>query len=303
MKKLYPFFAIATAVLASSGSFVSSAFAGEGLFSRAYTAETVPAGHFELEQLVRYRTKRAYGTYNALDLKSEVEYGLSDALQLSFYVNTQYLDAKGAPDDNDPAGDTPQGFSRSGFRLTSLSSELLYRVTSPVTDPVGFAFAVEPEWDIADVHNGLKEYDSMEFELRFIVQKNFLSDQLIVAYNMVLEPEYFRYGNSLTDQWTAEFDWNHELGATYRVAANWYAGLELRNHNELDSFHSHDHSVFWGGPVAHFGGEKLWATLGVLYQFTGNPDGTDEAGSFRGDGRFLHSHELWETTFKVGMPL
>ncbi|MDR3606797.1 MAG: hypothetical protein P4M08_05370 [Oligoflexia bacterium] len=283
----------------------SPALAGEGLFSRVYTTETVPQGHFELEQTVRNRSGRAFGTFNATDLKSEFEYGITDNFQAAFYVNYGYIHASNAPDDNNPTGgDGPglyDGFSRNGFALDSVSAEFIYRVLSPISDPIGLAFYIEPEWDFHDIHNGARTFDSTEMEYRILLQKNFLDDQLILAYNLVAEWEYFRYAPG-DEQFLGEFDWNNELGATYRVAPNWYAGWEIRNHNEVGNFYSHDHSVFWTGPAIHYGGPKYWATLGVLRQFYGDPTGVDSSGSYIGENLYLHSHERWEITAKMGIP-
>jgi len=274
-------------------------YAGEGLFSRAYTTETVPADHFELEQMVRNRSGRAFGDYTAFDFASEFEYGVTDNFQAAFYLNTGYIDADHAPDDNDPNGET--GFTNHGFALDSVAMELIYRVLSPIADPIGLAFYFEPEYNFHDIHNGDPEYDSLSNEFRVLIQKNFLGDQLIFVYNLVFEMEYFRYGYGETP-FIGELDWNNELGLTYRVMANWYAGLEFRNHNEFGNFWSHDHSLFWAGPAIHYASTGLWATLGVLREVYGDPNGTDSSGSFLGNGLFLHSHEEWETTLKVGVP-
>jgi hypothetical protein len=273
--------------------------AGEGLFSRVYTTETVPAGHYELEQAARDRYGRAFGFYNAVDFKSEYEYGILDNFQVALYYNALWINAHNAPDDNDPNGET--GFSRVGVLPASIAAEFLYRVMSPVTDPIGLAFYLEPEWDLHDPHNGDQEWDSSSTEFRILVQKDLFDDQLILAYNLVLEAEYFRYGDKDTP-WTGELDVNNELGAAYRVASHWYAGLEGRNHNELGNFWHHDHSVFWGGGAAHYANESVWATLGVLHQVIGEPNGPDDAGSYQGQHLFLHSHEVWETTVKIGVP-
>lgn len=290
--------------LALVAVFSQQAHAGEGLFSRVYTVETVPEGHFELEQTVRNRVGRAYGDYNAFDLRSEFEYGITNEFQVAAYINTQYLRAHGASDDNDAEGDTPQGFYRDNFNLQSLSLEFIYRLTSPVTAPVGIALYFEPEWMLTDIHNGDKTYDSEENEFRVLFQKNFMDDTLIVAYNFVIETEYFRYSKLNADGsdtlWMGEFDWNNELGVTYRLANALYGGLEARNHNELGNFRSHDHSVYWVGPAFHYAGERFWATLGALVQVYGLPSGLDDAGTPQGIGStFLHSHERLETTLKV----
>ena len=280
--------------------------AGEGLFSRAYTSETVPQGNYEIEQLVRERTGRVRGDYNAVDLKSEVEYGITDKLQVSYYVNTGYIKAAGASDDDDPDGQTAVGFTRNRFYLQSLATEFLYRIWSPVTDPIGIAVYMEPEYYFNDPHNG-RAYDiSMSNEYRIIFQKNFLEDQLVVVYNAVLETEFIRFEGE--ENWKGELDFNNELGITYRIGSNWYGGLEARNHNELGNYKNHEHSVYWAGPVAHYAGEKYWATLGVLAQVYGTPNGVEDAqpdGARLAAGRdnlFLRSHEAFETTFKIGFP-
>lgn len=278
----------------------SSASAGESLFTRAYTTETVPEGHFELEQAVRTRWHRAEGDYTAVDLISEFEYGFTDAFQASFYVNSGYLNAKNTTDDNDPAVTSGGLLTRKGFSLQSLAAEFFYRFVSPVGHPVGVALALEPEIFFTDLHNGHNENGSFANELRLVLQKNMMEDQLIFVYNLVFEAEYFRYAN-MDAPYQGEFDWNNELGGSYRFASNWYGGLEFRNHNEVGNFWHHDHSVYWAGPVVHYGGEKFWGTLGALYQLYGVPHGTDDDGTHEGDSNhFLHSHELWEATVKVG---
>jgi hypothetical protein len=276
------------------------ASAGEGLFSRVYTTETVPAGHFELEQTIRNRDGRAYGSYSAFDSRSEFEYGFTDFFQGAFYVSTGYISAQGAPDDDEPDGATAMGFTRSGWFVESLSAEFIYRVLSPIKDPIGLAFYYEPGLDFNDLHNG-KPYDlTFENEYRVLIQKNFLDDQLILAYNLVLETEFIRFKGDPT--WKGELDWNNEIGLTYRFVPNWFAGLEARNHNEVSNFEAHDHSVYWAGPAVHYANERFWATLGVLRQVYGDPSGIGPDGLNIGDNHlFLRSHELWETTLKAAV--
>jgi hypothetical protein len=275
------------------------ALAGEGLFSRVYTTDTTPEGHYELEQVVRERAGRAFGSYDATDLNTEVEYGVTDKFQVAGYLNMLRMNADGAPDDDDPNGVT--GFSRHRFELQSISAEFIYRFFSPYeTDGWGLAAYVEPAYMFHDQHNGLKYAGgTFEGETRLMVQKNFLDDRLILAYNLVLEFETIQFSGD-TDR-NNELDWNNEFGATYRFAPGWYSGFEFRNHNEYGNFDFHEHSVFWVGPVVHFGGEKFWATLGWLRQINGSP-GIDEDGKNIGKELFLRSHELNEVTFKLGVP-
>lgn len=277
------------------------AFAGEGLFQRTYTTDTTPEGHYEIEQMVREREGRAFGHYDATDFVSEVEYGVTDKFQIAGYLNTLRMNAKGAPDDDDPLGVT--GFTRHSFSLQSVSAEFIYRLFSPYENQDGWGLALyfEPAYMVHDMHNGLNYAGgTMEFETRAIVQKNFFDDRLILAYNLTLEAETIRFAGN-PDR-NSELDWNNEFGITYRFMPNWFGGFEFRNHNEYGNFTVHEHSVFWMGPVLHYGGENVWATLGWLRQVGGTP-GYDEDGNYIGGNLFLRSHELNEVTFKVGVPL
>lgn len=289
--------ALLSAAMAGA-ALTGTAWAGEGLFSRLYTTDTVPAGHFEMEQLVRDRSGRASGDFSAYDFKSEFEYGVTDDLQAAFYFNTGHVDAKNAPDDDDPMGAT--GFTRNNWFVQSVSAEFLYRAMSPYTDGIGLAFALEPEFAFHDLHNGLEYQNTFGIEFRTILQKNFLDDRLVIAYNLVLEMEAIRFKGDLT--YASELDWNNELGISYRFAPGWFAGVEVRNHNEYGDFNYREHSVYWAGPVLHYGGEKFWATLGLMEQFYGSPSGVDANGTFIGNGEFLRSHEQHEITLKVGFP-
>ncbi|USI74811.1 DUF6662 family protein [Sphingomonas morindae] len=276
------------------------AWAGEGMFSRAYTTDLTPAGHFELEQVVRTREGRAFGQYDATDFRSEFEYGVTDNFQASLYLNTNRMHATRTSDDDDELGQT--GFTRHNFTVQSVSAEFVYRLLSPYKNRHGWGLAVylEPEYDFHDLHNGLRYAPgTFALETRVIVQKNFMDDRLIMAYNLVLEAESIRFAHQ--PDTNSELDWNNELGVTYRVAPKLFVGAEFRNHNEYGNFTTHEHSVFWAGPAIHYASRNCWATLGWLRQFAGNP-GHDEEGRDIGNTLFLRSHERNEVTFKLGLP-
>ena len=289
---------LALAVLLVAGLGVAGARAGEGLFSQTYAVDLLPAGHFEFEQTVRGRFERSFGSYQAFDGLTELEYGVTDNLQLGFYLNSGYVKAKGAPDEDDPLGAT--GFNRKRAFVRGISTELIYRVLDPVKEPVGLALYIEPEWNFADPHNGLAYDKSFGVEYKVLLQKNFLDDRLILALNLGLETEWNRYKGAKS--YDGDLDWSNSLGISYRVAPNWNLGWELYNHNEYANFKNFEHAVLWTGPSIHYGGEKFWATLGVLRQVCGTPNGIDENGTFIGNGLFERSQEKWEITFKVGFP-
>ncbi|APG31158.1 DUF6662 family protein [Granulibacter bethesdensis] len=278
---------------------LSKAQAGEGLFSRVYLTDTMPKGTFEVEETVRNRSGRAFGQYNGTDFRTELEYGITDKLQVAGYFNTLLMNAKGAPDDDDPDGET--GFTRHNFTVQSIAAEFIYRLFSPYETKHGWGMALyfEPELMFHDLHNGLTYDSTAEIETRLIIQKNFLDDRLIIGYNLVLEFETIKFAND--PERNSELDWNNEIGMTYRFAPSWFAGIEGRNHNEYGNFQKHEHTVFWVGPVLHYGGQHVWANLGWMHQVAGNP-GYNDNGTPIGESLFLRSHERDEVTLKLGLP-
>ena len=297
---------VSTLALALSMAAPRSAKAGESLFSRTYTTDTQPQGTFEIEQTFRNRFERAFGTFYALDSLTEVEYGITNDLQLGLYFNSGYLYAKGSPDDDDRNGAT--GFSRKKPFVQGVSAELIYRVLNPARDPIGLAFYIEPEFNFTDKHNGLAYDKTWGIEYKVLFQKNFFDDRLVLAYNLGLEQEYIRFGSNTyaggekKQSYAGELDWNNEFAISYRVAPRLNVGWEFHNHNEYGDFTNFEHSVWWTGPAFHYATPHFWATLGVLYQIHGSPNGVDENGTFIGNSKFLRSHEQWEITLKIGIP-
>ncbi|MFC6838752.1 DUF6662 family protein [Xanthomonas theicola] len=284
---------IAGLLLLASGS----ATAGEGLFARTYTTDTTPVGTYEFEQVFRDRSQRAFGQFEAIDSSTEIEYGFTDKLQGSLYLNSVHIAANKSPDDDDPLGGT--GFTRHGTYGQSVSAEFIYRARSPYVDGYGLAFYVEPSYMFHDLHNGLKYDGTYELETGLLLQKDFYDDRVVLAYNLFLEVENIRFQGEADH--TSELDFNNSLGLSYRFRPNWSAGLEMRNHNEIGSFHVHEHSVYWLGPVLHYGGRKAWFTLGWLEQVYGDPNGYQDD-AYVGNHLFLRSHERREISLKFGVP-
>lgn len=283
--------------------------AGEAVFGYVYTTDLLPQGKSEMEQWITDRRNQAYGSYNAVNFSTEYEYGVSDSFQLGMYLNYTYLEANAnsvrhLTEGNDLSWkhDPSQPFS--GAHVDGVSMEFLWRVLSPYTDPVGLAFYVEPEY-------GPRERG---IELRGIVQKNFLDDQLILAGNFWIEPEQER-GSNLVDPASpddkpdgrfgkatyAEID----LGASYRFAPGWSAGWEVRNHNEFRGYSlahgNQDHTAFFTGPTLHYASERWFATLSVLRQihaitYTAEQDHQMHDGLLFGD-----EHTVWDgIRLKIG---
>ena len=65
-----------------------NANAGEGNFGWVYTLDIQPKGKFEFEQRVDQTVGQARGNYELTLFRSEIEYGLTDDIQIAGYLNS-----------------------------------------------------------------------------------------------------------------------------------------------------------------------------------------------------------------------
>jgi hypothetical protein len=90
------------------------------------------------------------------------------------------------------------------------------------------------------------------------------------------------------------------LGASYRFAPKWFAGIEARRHNDFGSYNLRDQTQkgFFYGPNVHYAEKEWWATVAWRYQPKGGRcmgDGTAECS----DSRVWDSHSRNEVMFKL----
>jgi len=244
---------------------VQSVFAAESQFGFVYTTDLLPKGEKEIEQWITLREQKNHGTFHQIDGRTEIEYGQSDDFQLAVYLNYSWTDAyKNGPDG---ATTAPEPFSSlnppdpnkryQASLFTGLAVEGLWRLMSPYTDPLGLALYVEPVWGP----------NFFEVESRAILQKNYLDDTLVFAFNFTYAPEFRKNPGEST--WNTEADTNYTFGASYRFASNWSGGFEFLNEQEYQSFLESKRissDAWFFGPSFHYGGKRFFATVVVLAQ-------------------------------------
>ena len=266
--------------------------ADENLFGYVYGAETLPKGKWEAYQWLTSRVGKGKGRYLGLDAKTEIEYGISDRFQLSLYFNNVYHNIRGAAP-KDEAG-VPEYSDKNSFEFQGNQVAFKYMVLSPYKDPFGLAFYFEPGYSRVDKITGemVEEY---ELEYKVILQKNFLDDSLIYAFNYTLEQEWERGAGESEFDGELIMEWAH--GLSYRIFPKWYVGVENRWHTEFPNMDisNQEHLGVFLGPTIHYGDKKWWATLTVLPQIYGWPDDPE-----RGEGLHLEEHEQMEVRLKVG---
>jgi hypothetical protein len=207
---------------------LSLAHGGARRFTYVYEATPTPPGAFELESWVTWKTGRANDQF---DFRHEVEFGLTERLQMAIYLADWTL--------ND------------GATYTGSAVELLYGLTNPETSTLGSA-----------IYGELKVGDELvSLESKIILQKNF--GRLVFAYNATLEAEW--EGEDL-DERVGEFQ--QTLGASYEITPRFLIGAELLHEIEFPEWHGGEESVVYAGPNASLRAGNWWATVTALAQLT-----------------------------------
>src|SRR3954469_8857362 len=114
--------------------FAGAAAAGESPFGYVYTTDTHPRGTREVEQWLTQRYRQSQGDYDLWQGRTEFEYGVTDRLQTSLYLNYASVSAlRNRPDGTTAPGpfvpdsaDPGARYSRMFFQ--SISNEWIYRV-------------------------------------------------------------------------------------------------------------------------------------------------------------------------------
>lgn len=226
--------------------------ADESPFAAIYTTETLPAGGKEIEQWLTWENGRPYESWDHLAGRTEFEYGVTNAFQVSLYANYDWTRVQ---PHNALAGDD----ATDGTKFTSVSGEAIYRLADAYTNPIGVALYLEPAFGP----------NLREIEAKILLDSHFLDDKLILSVNPVIEWEWQRENGG------APFERATELtllaGLSYNFSPGWWAGAEFEAKREGDgallgdAFHPAADS-FRIGPTLHYGHDNWWVTVGALAQ-------------------------------------
>lgn len=216
-----------------------TARAGARRFTYVYEATTAPPGPIESENWITWKTSpRENRRFNALEFRNELEFGVTEHLQVGIYLaDWSYRE--------DPAN------REHGFSYQSSALELIYNLTNPTTDLLGLAL-------YGEVRGGPDEF---ELESKVILQKNL--GRFVVAYNGTLEAKW--EGDHLRER-AGEF--SQSLGVSYEISPTWLMGVEVLHEIDLPDWSEAEDSVLYGGPNLSYRRGNWWATVTPLVQLT-----------------------------------
>src|SRR5579871_3669274 len=197
-------------LLVLSGALVAPAQADDQPFLTLYMTDIDSQGEREVEQWLGWKSGETGGSYNDFLSRTELEYGITDDLQGSLYLNYEW----------DRAHSYALPYSTETENSVGTSGELIWRLLNSDFDPIGLALYVEPSWNT----------DEREVESKILLQKNFLNDALRFAFNLNFEDDWDREGNGWERDSAVEFD----TGAAYALTPELNAGLEFDNERAFE---------------------------------------------------------------------
>jgi hypothetical protein len=269
----------APAALWAAAFFSGDARADDRPFAFAYSTDIEAQGEKEIEQEITWSSGHAREAFQGIESRSEFEYGITDNFQGSFYLNYDWSRTHS----HDPLAPAQTS------SLPGVSGEFIYRLMNVYFDPIGLALYTEPS-----IGNGTRS-----FEVKALLQKNFLNDNLRFALNINAE-----------DRWTknilGSFDQSSALeffsGLAYNITPEWSLGAELDNERGYDGLilcgsPSYVENAYFAGPTIQYVGHPLRAILGVEAQLPWASDPTHTPGAI--DNGYLSGAERFRVRFRI----
>lgn len=257
--------ALVSAVLFAA-AVAAPARADEPMFGYVNTTDLLPAGKLQVEQWITDRAGQAEGRYTRLEGRTEVDYGLRDALQATLYLDYSHVsaDANSVRGLTEGLGVRPGHDPRRPYgrgRFDGVAGELIWRVASPYLSPVGLAV-------LADASVGPGQAGG---RLRAIVQKNFRDDTVILAANLSAGLDHRPAATPGPPVRPKVSTLEFAAGASYRFRPNWSLAIEYRHRAEYAGygFGEGQYVADFLGPTVHYGGRRWFFTLSAQRQIHG----------------------------------
>jgi hypothetical protein len=223
--------------------------ADERFFTYSYEPKVLPPGALEFEQWTTAKVGKDDGVYSRWDLRSEIEYGLTESLTTALYLNFRYTH-----EDRDEVQEDE-------FEFKGISSEWKYRFTDPTADALGTMAYFEVTTN----------FEEVELEEKLILGKNL--GRFVLAFNAIAEQEWEFENEGTEDELALEFT----AGAAYSITQSFSAGIEVREVNVFPDMDDLEHAALFVGPVVRYATERWWITLTVLPQVVALEDPEDDS--------------------------
>ncbi len=305
-------------IIAGLFAIAGSAMAEENLWLYTKGTDTRPKDSWEFKLSDISRLGKDSGDYRFDDIRPEIEYGITDKLTVGLELMLFNHDYSVDDPELNPMFETQGGAGESfnKFQYGGFEVGAKYNVLSPYKDPFGLSFGTAFEHRAAYRLDGA-EIDQDSIVLLALLQKNFLDDTLVFAFNAKTELERRKGGDVLEE----EIAFDLSAGVSYRFAPKWFVGLETRY--QSDFLNPQEGGIFeegvgrsswdltdlrlgdqyqygtYAGPSVHYADKGWWFTASALYQIKGGGD--DSRNPFNNtSGKNWDEHEKWHLGATVG---
>ena len=236
-------------------------------FTTVYTSYTMPQRGFEIEVWNSAAIGKEFGNYSSWEPRVEFEYGITDRLTGSMYLNFSQAKSSGNNFDPEP------------FGLSTTSFELRYRLSNPNQ------WFVDPALYLEVGYGG----DVVEYEPKILLTKQF--DRFISAIN--INSEIVRGIGNVENSSAFELT----MGLAYEFSNEISAGLEFRHDRDYSNIYSNqEDQASFIGPVVSFQSDKLYFVMSFMAQFSGSTSGMN-------NNLDLTGHERYEFRTVLGIEL
>jgi hypothetical protein len=258
----------------------AGASATERFFTYTYEPETLPKGALEYEQWLTSAIGRnaAVGQeqYHRWEFRHELEYGVTDRLSTSLYLNYSLTNFR----EPETRAVPPRSRQVSHLQFDTVSLENRLMVLNPAEHRVGLTLYVEPTIGESQA----------EIEQKLILGQTYGDWKWALNLTHAVEWQ--------DDFQTVEGEVEVSLGVALKISRHWRVGVEAREHNELPDYRVWENTAFYLGPVINYPAEGWWLTLTVMPQvvganFAGNVDNNHNLE--------LEGHERWNVRLIAGI--
>jgi hypothetical protein len=207
-------------------------------FGYSYEATTQAPGEVEYEQWVTWKTgKDSDSSFHRIDFRHELEFGLTDDLQLGLYLSDWRYERGDSVDD--------------GAEWRNVGVELIHGLTDPVVDPLGLALYGEIK--IGD--------ELLALEGKLIAQMEV--GKWVLVWNGTIEAEW--EGPHLAED---KGELEQTLGASYQLDPSLLVGFELLHEVEYEDWSRWSDHALYAGPNFSYRSRRWWITVTPLLQVT-----------------------------------
>lgn len=212
-------------------------------FTYVYEATTTAKGEKEVENWATWSTQK-HGSQrgNTFDFRTELEYGLTDNVQIGVYVADWQVQ------------DSVAGDGRANAKYNDAAIELIRNLTSPTTDFFGSAL-------YGEVQLGDQRF---KMEGKLLLQKNI--GPVVLAYNAILEAEWEGAQAGYYNEQRGTI--GQTLGASYQFNPHFLFGGEFQQEIDLPGWKSANPSIIYAGPNASVRFGRYYLTTTAMIQAT-----------------------------------